>query len=105
MQFSHYQRWILSCRLKLFFSPVFPIHNLLFFTEGGGKVVSLEELEARMRGGPPMVQTEAPKFSRTEEDLSAFKKLVFYFEFLNYFLNHSLLKFTVQNAYLYFICN
>ena len=44
--------------------------------QGAGKFVSLEELEARMRGGiPPMSQPE-PKPNKTEEDLSAFKKLV-----------------------------
>lgn len=50
-----------------------------FFLEVGGKVVhSLEELEARMRGGapPPATSTDAPRVNKTEEDLSAFKKLV-----------------------------
>lgn len=50
-----------------------------FFLEVGGKVVhSLEELEARMRGGapPPTTSTDAPRVNKTEEDLSAFKKLV-----------------------------
>ena len=38
---------------------------------------SLEELEARMRGGapPPTTSTDAPRVNKTE-DLSAFKKLV-----------------------------
>ncbi|KAL6257943.1 hypothetical protein P5V15_011541 [Pogonomyrmex californicus] len=47
--------------------------------EVGGKVVhSLEELEARMRGGapPPATSTDAPRVNKTEEDLSAFKKLL-----------------------------
>lgn len=47
--------------------------------EVGGKVVhSLEELEARMRGGapPPTSSTDQPRVNKTEEDLSAFKKLV-----------------------------
>jgi len=40
-------------------------------------VHSLEELEARMRGGapPPATSTDAPRVNKTE-DLSAFKKLV-----------------------------
>lgn len=45
----------------------------------GGKVVhSLEELEARMRGGapPPTSSTDQPRVNKTEEDLSAFKKLL-----------------------------
>lgn len=39
---------------------------------------SLEELEARMRGGapPPTSSTDQPRVNKTEEDLSAFKKLV-----------------------------
>ncbi|XP_072749964.1 uncharacterized protein [Anoplolepis gracilipes] len=47
--------------------------------EIGGKVVhSLEELEARMRGGapPPATSTDTPHVNKTEEDLSAFKKLL-----------------------------
>ncbi|XP_029662383.1 eukaryotic translation initiation factor 4E transporter-like isoform X1 [Formica exsecta] len=47
--------------------------------EIGGKVVhSLEELEARMRGGapPPVTSTDTPHVNKTEEDLSAFKKLL-----------------------------
>ncbi|XP_050595605.1 eukaryotic translation initiation factor 4E transporter-like isoform X6 [Bombus affinis] len=47
--------------------------------EVGGKVVhSLEELEARMRGGapPPTSSTDQPRVNKTEEDLSAFKKLL-----------------------------
>ncbi|XP_031364797.1 eukaryotic translation initiation factor 4E transporter-like [Apis dorsata] len=47
--------------------------------EVGGKVVhSLEELEARMRGGvpPPTSSTDQPHVNKTEEDLSAFKKLL-----------------------------
>ncbi|XP_018362503.1 PREDICTED: eukaryotic translation initiation factor 4E transporter isoform X5 [Trachymyrmex cornetzi] len=46
--------------------------------EVGGKVVhSLEELEARMRGGapPPATSTDTPRVNKTE-DLSAFKKLL-----------------------------
>ncbi|XP_018403043.1 PREDICTED: mastermind-like protein 3 [Cyphomyrmex costatus] len=46
--------------------------------EVGGKVVhSLEELEARMRGGapPPATSTDALRVNKTE-DLSAFKKLL-----------------------------
>lgn len=53
--------------------------DINFFLEVGGKVVhSLEELEARMRGGapPPATSTDAPRVNKTEEDLSAFKKLV-----------------------------
>lgn len=51
---------------------------IYFFLEIGGKVVhSLEELEARMRGAPPPVtSTDTPHVNKTEEDLSAFKKLV-----------------------------
>lgn len=39
---------------------------------------SLEELEARMRGGvpPPSSTNELSRVNKTEEDLSAFKKLV-----------------------------
>ncbi|XP_061933532.1 eukaryotic translation initiation factor 4E transporter isoform X3 [Apis cerana] len=47
--------------------------------EVGGKIVhSLEELEARMRGGvpPPTSSTDQPHVNKTEEDLSAFKKLL-----------------------------
>ena len=46
--------------------------------EQSGKVVhSLEELEARMRGGPPPpAPNEPPKINKTDEDLSAFKKLL-----------------------------
>ncbi|XP_029167468.1 eukaryotic translation initiation factor 4E transporter-like isoform X2 [Nylanderia fulva] len=46
--------------------------------EIGGKVHSLEELEARMRGGapPPATSTDTPHVNKTEEDLSAFKKLL-----------------------------
>lgn len=41
---------------------------------------SLEELEARMRGGvpPPTSSTDQSHVNKTEEDLSAFKKLVIY---------------------------
>lgn len=55
------------------------MRDVVFFLEVGGKVVhSLEELEARMRGGapPPATSTEAPRVNKTEEDLAAFKKLV-----------------------------
>lgn len=46
--------------------------------EVGGKVVhSLEELEARMRSGaPPATSVEPPRINKTEEELSAFKKLL-----------------------------
>ncbi|XP_011305362.1 eukaryotic translation initiation factor 4E transporter isoform X3 [Fopius arisanus] len=46
--------------------------------EVSGKVMhSLEELEARMRGGiPPSPQIEPPRVSKTDEDMSAFKKLL-----------------------------
>lgn len=37
---------------------------------------SLEELEARMRGAAPPTVAEPRKQTKTEEDLSAFKKLV-----------------------------
>lgn len=39
---------------------------------------SLEELEARMRGGtaPHTTAVEPPRVTKTDEDLSAFKKLV-----------------------------
>jgi len=52
--------------------------SINFFLEVGGKVVhSLEELEARMRGAPPpATSTDTPRVNKTEEDLSAFKKLV-----------------------------
>lgn len=44
---------------------------------GNGKVMhSLEELEARMRGAAPPTVAEPRKQTKTEEDLSAFKKLV-----------------------------
>lgn len=59
-----------------------------FFPEVGGKVVhSLEELEARMRGGapPPATSTDAPRVNKTEEDLSAFKKLVSRYMIINLF--------------------
>jgi hypothetical protein len=55
------------------------LHSYLLINlfKGAGKVVSLEELEARMRGGvPSMPQPDVPKMNKTEEDLSAFKKLV-----------------------------
>lgn len=40
--------------------------------------LSLEELEARMRGGPPppVISNEPPRITKTDEDLSAFKKLL-----------------------------
>lgn len=46
--------------------------------EQSGKVVhSLEELEARMRGGlPSAVPNEQPRVNKNEEDLAAFKKLL-----------------------------
>ena len=47
--------------------------------EQSGKVFhSLEELEARMRGGPPptVSSTEPPRLTKTDEDLAAFKKLL-----------------------------
>lgn len=38
---------------------------------------SLEELEARMRGGvPPSPHIEPPRVNKTDEDMSAFKKLL-----------------------------
>ncbi|CAB0035897.1 unnamed protein product [Trichogramma brassicae] len=45
---------------------------------GGGakKIVSLEELEARMRGGMPSQQPEPPKPNKSKEDMTAFKKLL-----------------------------
>lgn len=42
--------------------------------EVGGKVVSLEELEARIRGVPQSIEQQ--RINKSEEDMSAFKKLV-----------------------------
>lgn len=60
---------------------IFDIFNDSFGSynvEVSGKVIhSLEELEARMRGGAPTGPSiEPPRINKTEEDLSAFKKLV-----------------------------
>lgn len=60
-----------TCRRIIFIKNI----CLVFYDLGGGKVVSLEELEARMRGGMPS-QPEPPKPKQSDEDLTAFKKLV-----------------------------
>ncbi|KAK2585472.1 hypothetical protein KPH14_010130 [Odynerus spinipes] len=62
-------------------TPVIPLmkNSSIKDMEVGGKVVhSLEELEARMRGGvpPPTSNSELSRVNKTEEDLSAFKKLL-----------------------------
>lgn len=73
-----------------------------FFIEVGGKVVhSLEELEARMRGGapPPTSSTDQPRVNKTEEDLSAFKKLVMSYVLLVTLCIYYFLRANIVNNY------
>ena len=49
---------------------------IIILVPNPAKVVSLEELEAQMRGGGVKPQNESSKVNKSDEDMSAFRKLV-----------------------------